>query len=128
MIGVFQVFECEAVAPGVKLIGKNWMPDVGQVDPDLVGPPALRLAAHQGEIAESFLDFIERHGVLAAVRGGSDGHLLSRDRMKADWLFDVVAVPLGDAVNDRQIFLVNLTELKLSCEPAMGQLVLDDDQ
>ncbi len=113
LFGVLQVAEREPVAPRVKLVSQDWVADVGEVHADLVGPPALRLAAHHPEAAETLLDFVKCHGFAGAVRGGADGHFLTRNRMKADRLLDVVAVTLGDAVDEGQILLVNLAVLKL---------------
>ena len=48
--------------------------------------------------------------------------------MKADRLLDVVAVALGDAVHQGQIFFVDFALFELDGQPAMGHLVLDDDQ
>ena len=111
--GLDHVAQRDAVAPRVELVGQDRMADVGEMDADLVGPAGLRLAPHQGEAAEPLDDFVERHRRLAAVRGGADGHLLADGRMEADRLLDVVAVALRDAVDQRQIFLVDLAQLEL---------------
>ena len=125
VVKVLQVAKRQEIAPRVELVGHYGMADVVQMDPNLVGAAALRLAAHQGEVAESFLDLIKRQRFLAAVRGGADGHLLACDWMKADRLLNVVAMAIGDSVDNRQIFLVDFTMLELLGQPAMRQFILD---
>ncbi len=90
--------------------------------------PLWGLQRDQGETTEAFHDFVKRHGIPCTVGGRADGHLLAASRMKADRLLDVVTVALGDAVDQCQIFLVDLAQLKLKGELAMGQLVLDHHQ
>ena len=48
--------------------------------------------------------------------------------MKADRLLDVVAVALGNAVDERQVFLLDAAKLELESELVMDALVLGDDQ
>ena len=127
-IGADHVRQRQAVAAGVELVGHDRMADVREVDADLVGAAGLRLAPDQREAAEPLDDLVERHRGLAAVLRRADRHLLADGRVEADRPLDVVAVALRDAVDQRQVFLVDLALLELQRQPAVGQVVLDDDQ
>ena len=127
-VGAEQVAQGEPVAAGVGLVGEDRVADVGQVDADLVGPARLRLAAHQGEAPEPLDHLVEGHRLLAAVLGAADRHLLAVGRVEADRPLDVVAVALGDARHQRQVFLVDRPLLELGGELAVGQVVLGDEQ
>ncbi len=63
--GAFQ----DHIAP-VSLIAEKGMPDMLEMNPDLVGTAGLQLAVEQGYIAESFQDGVMCNGIpaLAAIR------------------------------------------------------------
>ena len=48
--------------------------------------------------------------------------------MKADRLLDIVAVALGNAVDQREVFFLHAAVLELESELVMDALVLGDDQ
>ena len=48
--------------------------------------------------------------------------------MEPDAPLDVIAIALRDTVDQRQVLLVNLALLELERQPAMSQLVFDDDE
>ena len=128
LLRTHHVTERDAVPARVELVGQDRVADVREVDADLVRAAGLRLAPDQREIAEPFDDLVERHRGLAAVLGGADGHLLADRRMEPDRPLDVIAVALRGPVDQRQVLLVDLPQLELETQPAMGQLVLDDDE
>ena len=106
MVGAEEVAEGEGGPAGVGLVGEDRVADVGQVDPDLVGPAGLGQAADEGEAVEPLENLVEGHGLLAAVFEGPDGDLLADDGVGSERLLDVVAVAAeGSSVDQGQIFL-----------------------
>ena len=90
--------------------------------------PVLRLAADQRVAPEPLDDFVEGHRGLAAVFDRANRHLLTRQRVEPDRALDVVAISLGNAIDDREILLVDLSKLELKRQPPMRELVFDDDE
>ena len=127
--GPTQLTQGEPVPSRIDLVGHDRVADVSQMDANLVGAARLGLAANQGDGRETARGL--RRYVTADLPPSSRVRIaiFSRDgRMEADAPIDVIAVALGDAVDQGEILLVHLAKFELKRQPAVGQVVLDDDQ
>ena len=99
------------------------MPDIGEVDPDLVGAARLEPDLHQGGIGGDG-DSLEFGDGLLAV--GDHGHLLSVSGISSDRGLDP-GRRLGDLPNDDGAILArHAAALKLAGELAVGRIISGD--
>lgn len=91
-------------AAAIELVAEHGMVDVGQVDANLVGAAGAGQGADQRVAGETLDGFEDCYRLSSVGVFASDGFLFALCGVVADRLVDDVAVAVGDAQDDGQVF------------------------
>lgn len=114
------------VAPPVHVIAHDGMPQVRQVDSDLVRSSRPQFQFDQGEPFVPLPDPVDRHGLLSCLIP-SDGVPLTDGRVTSEGEVDDIGERLHLAMDDGEVPLGGLAIFELLTDPPVGHVRLGED-